>query len=258
VDLLNSVEPYAVLITNGDNDSFPVWYAQFVEGVRRDVTVMLIPYLRSEWYARELVRTPVAEYDGSGLPEYAALAVKRPTKPVLSLSPAELDQVPQGMQLERPALFEHAGIRATVPAGIILRDQLLILQMIKDVFPERPVYFSLGSYPQELGLGDYMVTQGFAQKLLNKPAAGDPAYTVVDGAFVDLNRTYALWKFYDGKEALLRNGGWIDNASILIPTAYGAIGQTLARGLLSTGRGAAADSTMEETMKMAQAAHLTR
>src|SRR5690606_2249907 len=67
-DLLQSVEPYGILVTNGDNDSFPVWYAQYVEGVRRDVSVVLVPYLRSEWYARELLRERVAEYDGSGLP----------------------------------------------------------------------------------------------------------------------------------------------------------------------------------------------
>src|SRR5690606_18627318 len=53
-NVLMSVEPYGVLLTNGDNDSFPLWYLQHVEHVREDVTIVLSPYLAFPWYVRQV------------------------------------------------------------------------------------------------------------------------------------------------------------------------------------------------------------
>ena len=64
---IESAPPNAVLVTWGDNDTYPLWYAQEVEGLRRDVTVVPAPLLPARWYRDEIARrTTLLSEDAAG------------------------------------------------------------------------------------------------------------------------------------------------------------------------------------------------
>jgi hypothetical protein len=230
-DMLAGVEPNAVVITNGDNDSFPLWYAQAVEGLRPDVTVALTPYLGMEWYARQLNRR----------------------SPLWHRTDQELDTIPGYAEFREPQRFVHGAIDAVIPPGYLSRDQLLVLLAIKDTFPNRPIYFSLGNYPHQLGLGAYVKRVGLLLKLEPTPIRETPDTVRLPSGFVDLKKSLALWDSFGGPDAVRKEGRWLDKPSDLIPLYYAMVAQDLAQALQARGDSTRANAMMEQTRTIVEA-----
>jgi len=256
-DYLNSLEPYAVVITNGDNDTFPLWYAQEVEGVRRDVTVAVTTYLDTDWFVRQMIRRPVETYDAAKGPAiYRNQVWKKPSGPPLKMSFADADAIPEYIQITQPQIFRQGNMTLNIQPGYLVRHDLVMLRLIKDALPERPIYVSTGG-GATLGLDPYLISQGFVQKLVDHPVANAPGIVQISGLNLDVPRTKALWDtVYHAPEALIKEGDWIDRASFGIPYTYAFTGAILKEAMLATGDTKSADSIMNRVRAIVKAARI--
>jgi hypothetical protein len=244
-DLLESVDPYAIIVTGGDNDTFPLWYAQEVEGVRRDVTVMVTSLANLDWYLRQMEQRPVATFDPEAAPAwYRDRAWPRPESPWLGSlyrgGPEAADSLPPYSLLERPMTGQLGPITVgldpsqTPNRGFLDRSDLAVLTLTKLHLGRRPIYFSstVGDYPDRLGFAPYLVTEGLVRRLLPAPVAPSDSIRAsqVQGRYVNVPRTRALafQVYHAASVARPRPRGWVDRASENSLLPYIMIYDTLA------------------------------
>jgi hypothetical protein len=266
-DILQSVEPYGILITAGDNDTFPLWYAQEVEGIRRDVTLANLSLMNTRWHLRQLRRRQTPRFDPaeaaalwkprpaeSGVPltdstkpgTPARVGWPYPTEPVFSLNELQLDSLPEAMQVPANGGVAFDSLKISFGQDYLVLQDLATIFLIRDNLGKRPIFFSWsdGGYPdQTLALSPYLVSQGFVRKLMPRPVVANDSIVLSPSlGFLDLPRTKALlWDVYHWQAAAReRPRGWVDRPSGSILQLYAVVYGGAARALAATGQSALA------------------
>jgi hypothetical protein len=169
---------------------------------------------------------------------------------------AEADSIPDYIEVTQPAVFRKGDLTLHIPPSYLMRYQLVLLRLIRDSFPERPIYVSAGG-GQGLGMEPYLLTQGFVQKLVDHPLTDTPATPKIAGLFVDVARTKALWDtVYRAPDSLKKEGDWVDRASANIPNTYVWSGSVLAEALSRQGDVAAAMAITDKVRLIAREARI--
>ena len=194
-NMLNSCEPNGIIFTNGDNDTFPLWYIQEVEKVRTDVRVVNLSLLNTPWYIEQLKhqepKIPIS------IPDEYIDRIDPITGTAMTLEKWTTEW--DGLKSQLNKYFrEKLGLRYSVSdhgipikwgdinanldlygkqiefelnptiSNYIRVQDFMVLQLLNDIEESRPIYFAVTVSPSNrMGLEKYLEMEGLVYKITN-------------------------------------------------------------------------------------------